>query len=168
MEKQFENAAQEKRAAFFLMVQNPLKFRLYLFTKLPAAFFSGLRVVEASPDAAGVAVPFKRFTKNPFRSTYFACLSMAAELSTGLLAMANVYRRKPAVSMLITAMEAHFMKKATGRTTFTCEEGQKIEQTIDAALASGQGQELRVQSIGKNEKGEVVAVFWFTWSFKTK
>ena len=168
MEKQFIDAARERRAAFFLLANHPLKFRLYLLTKLPAAFFSGLRVVKADAESCLVSVPYKHFTKNPFRSTYFACLSMAAELSTGLLAMATIYRRQPAVSMLITGMEAQFHKKATGLTTFSCVEGGRIKDAIEAALQSGEGQELKVCSTGKNEQGETVATFWFTWSFKRK
>jgi hypothetical protein len=93
---------------------------------------------------------------------------MAAELSTGLLAMANVYRRQPAVSMLITGMEAQFHKKAIGLTTFSCVEGEKIKQAVEAALQSGEGQQLKVCSTGINQRGEAVASFWFTWSFKRK
>jgi hypothetical protein len=45
----------------------------------------------------------------------FACLAMAAEMSTGVLAMAHVYKRKPAISMLVVKMEAEYFKKATGK-----------------------------------------------------
>jgi hypothetical protein len=168
MEKQLIDAAREKRAAFFLLANHPLKFRLYLLAKLPAAYFSGLRVVKADAENCLVSVPYKHFTRNPFRSTYFACLSMAAELSTGLLAMANVYRRQPAVSMLITGVEAQFHKKATGLTTFSCVEGAKIKEAVEAAIQSGEGQQLKVCSTGINGQGEAVASFWFTWSFKRK
>src|SRR6476646_11547024 len=99
--------------AFIDLVKHPVKFRMFLFSKLPAALFSGVRLKYVDEEKCEVVVPFKWFTRNPFRSTYFACLSMAAEMSTGLLAMANIYGRKPRVSMLITGMEARFHKKAT-------------------------------------------------------
>ena len=168
MGKETKNAATEKSAAFFSLVRHPLKLKVYLFKNLPAAFFSGVRVEKASGQSCLVSVPFKPFTKNPFRSTYFACLSMAAELSTGILVMAGTYGRKPSVSMLIIGMEARFHKKAVGKTWFTCADGDKIEQAIAAMIDTKTAQEVRTYSIGKNEAGERIAEFWFTWSFKIK
>ena len=55
---------------------------------------------------------------------------MAAEMSTGTLALSNVYKRIPPVSMLVTKMEAIYFKKATGTILFTCEEGKEIAQSI--------------------------------------
>jgi hypothetical protein len=99
-------------AAFIKTINHPFKFRLFLLTKLPSAYFAGVRVREASESRCVVTVPYKWFSRNPFRSTYFACLSMAAEMSTGALAMAHLYKRKPAVSMLVTKVESSYHKKA--------------------------------------------------------
>ena len=63
---------------FLELVQHPLKFRLFLLANLPSAFFSGVRVQSISDTTAVVTVPYKWFSKNPFKSTYFACLAMAA------------------------------------------------------------------------------------------
>ena len=68
---------------FLQLIKHPFKFKLYMLSKLPSAFFSGVRVVHADEYACAVKVPYKWFSQNPFRSTYFACLSMAAEMSTG-------------------------------------------------------------------------------------
>jgi hypothetical protein len=155
-------------SSFIKLTRHPLKFRLFLLSKLPAAYFSGVRVREISEERCVVTVPYKWFTRNPFRSTYFACLSMAAEMSTGTLAMAHLYKRKPAVSMLVTKVESSYHKKATGRTSFTCEDGSLLEKTIQQSIDSGQPQELRVRSVGKNETGELVAEFFVTWSFKAR
>lgn len=168
MEKIVSNAASHNTTAFFSFVNHPLKFKLYLFQNLPAALLSGVRVVQASDESCTVSVPYKHFTRNPFRSTYFACLSMAAELSTGLLVMANVYGRKPTVSMLITGMEGNFLKKAKDLTVFTCSNGEEIKNAVDTAIYTRQSQTVKANSIGKNRDGEVIAEFWFTWSFKTK
>jgi hypothetical protein len=168
MENEPQNAAAHPTTAFFSFANHPLKLRLYLLKNLPAAFFSGVKVVTANEAVCTVSVPYKRFTQNPFRSTYFACLSMAAELSTGLLAMAAVRGRKPSVSMLITGMEARFHKKAKDLTFFTCSDGAMISEAVSTALATGKGQEIKMHSTGKNSAGEVVAEFWFTWSFKRR
>ncbi len=153
---------------FLSLVNSPLKFRLFLLSRLPSAFFCGVRVRAADEEKCVVTVPFKWISQNPFRSTYFACLSMAAEMSTGVLAMAHIYKRSPSVSMLVLKVEGNFQKKAVGRTTFTCEEGTLIRQTIEEAISSKEGKIISARSTGRNETGEVVAEFSITWSFKVK
>src|SRR5687768_9353606 len=113
---------------FIRRLQHPVKFRLYLLYKLPAAFFSGVRIREIDEQHCVVTVPYKWFSQNPFRSTYFACLAMAAEMSTGSLAMVNVAGRK--VSMLVVKFEAAYFKKATSRTRFLCNDGPLLASTI--------------------------------------
>jgi hypothetical protein len=93
---------------------------------------------------------------------------MAAEMSTGALSMAHLYKRKPPVSMLVTKLVAEYHKKATGRTVFTCGDGDELNATIAKAIATGEGQSFTAQSTGRNEAGDVVAVFCITWSFKAK
>jgi hypothetical protein len=146
----------------------PLKFRLFLLARLPSAFFSGVRVREADTQHCVVTIRYKWFTRNPFRSIYFACLGMAGEMSTGVLAMSHIYRKKPPVSMLVVKSEANFHKKATGLISFTCNDGEAIAETIGRARATGEGQTVRAHSVGKNEAGDIVAEFFITWSFKTK
>lgn len=161
------NAAADS-AAFFRIINNPIKFRLFLLQKLPAAYFSGLRINKADENHCSVTIPFKWFTQNPFRSTYFACLSMAAEMSTGVLAMANIYKMKPGVSMLIVGNEGKFYKKAIGKTIFTCDDGAAIKSLINEAVRTGEAQMYTAKSSGYNEQNELVAEFFFTWSFKLK
>jgi hypothetical protein len=162
------NAADINSAAFFKLLKNPVKFRLFLLQKLPAAYFSGVRLKEAGVQSSTVTVPFKWFTKNPFRSTYFACLSMAAEMSTGILAMAHIYKRSPKVSMLVVSVEGKFYKKAVGVTRFVCDDGLLIRDTVGKAVDLFESQAVKAKSSGYNENGELVAEFWITWSFKSK
>ena len=147
---------------------NTWKFRFFLLTKLPVAFFSGLTIKELQTEKSVIAVPFKWFNKNPFKSMYFATQSMAAEMSTGLLALGQIYKRKPVVSMLVVGMQAKFHKKATDRTTFTCNDGTVIANAVEQAVITGKGQTLVCYSVGKNQAGETVSEFWITWSFKSK
>ena len=108
-------------------MKHPVKFRMFLLTKLPAAYLAGVCVREADEKRCLVTVPYKWLSQNPFRSTYFACLSMAAEMSTGALAMAQLYKLNPSVSMLVVKVESDYFKKATGRTSFVCEDGQLFD-----------------------------------------
>ena len=153
---------------FIQQLKNPVLFRLYLFYKLPAAFFSGVRVREIDEQHCVVTVPYKWFSQNPFRSTYFACLAMAAEMSTGSLAMAHVYKRKPPVSMLVVKFEANYFKKATGRTRFECRDGALLLNAIEKAIATREPQVCVTTSTGINEQGEKVAECLITWSFKSR
>jgi len=141
---------------------------MYLLFKLPAAFFSGIKVKGVNEEKCITSVPYKWLTQNPFRSTYFASLAMAAEMSTGAIALSNVYKRKPTISMLVTKMESTYFKKATDIIFFTCEQGKEIASIIDEAVETGEGKSIVAKSTGKNKMGEVVAEFLFTWSFKTK
>ena len=153
---------------FIKLMKHPVKFRMFLFSKLPSAFFAGVRLREINEERCVVTVPYKWFSQNPFRSTYFACLAMAAEMSTGSLAMAHLYKIDPPVSMLVIKLEADYHKKATGRTIFVCEDGQLIHQTIKEIIATGEARMVRARSTGKNKDGEIVAEFFISWSFKVK
>lgn len=155
-------------AAFFSAINHPIKFRLYLLKNLPGAFFSRLKIIEANHLQCAVSVSYRWATRNPFRSTYFACLCMAAELSTGVLAMAQVYGHKLPVSLLVTGLECRFYKKATGLTVFRCAEGYVMKEAVEKAIATGEGQAVKVLATGTNEKGEKIADCWLTWSFKVK
>jgi acyl-coenzyme A thioesterase PaaI-like protein len=162
------NSISSNVGAFIKLMKHPVKFRMFLFTKLPSAYFSGVRIREIDGKSCSVTVPYKWFSQNPFRSTYFACLAMAAEMSTGVLALAHLHKRTPAVSMLVVKLEANYFKKAVGRTKFTCEDGEQLKSTIEKAIATGEGQVFRAKSVGTNEQGELVAEFFITWSFKAK
>ena len=153
---------------FARQMTSPLKFRMFLLSKLPSAYFSGVRVKSLDENKCEVVVPFKWFSQNPFRSTYFACLSMAAEMSTGALALGHLYNRKPAVSMLVVKTEGEYFKKATDKTTFVCEEGSEIKRMIEEAVATGEARTVRAKTVGKNLAGDLVAEFYITWSFKEK
>jgi len=155
-------------ASFIRLMKHPVKFRAFLFMKLPSAFFAGVRLKDINEQRAEVTVPYKWFSQNPFRSTYFACLAMAAEMSTGSLAMAYLYKREPAVSMLVVGLEASYFKKAVSRTIFICEDGTAFLKAIEEAIATGEPRAVKAKSTGRNRDGEIIAEFFITWSFKRR
>ena len=158
----------EQRNNFIKLAKHPVKFRMFLFLNLPSALFSGIKITLLSPDKSEVIVPYKWFTKNPFRSTYFACLSMAAEMSTGILIMQHIYKRVPKCSILVQDCKGVFVKKAIGVTTFTCLSGREIELAIEEAYLTNQAKIVKIPSIGYDKYGEVVANFEINWSIKVK
>jgi hypothetical protein len=141
--------------------------QVFYFTKAISGLL-GLSIAHFDEESCGVRVKYSWFSQNPFRSIYFAVESMAAEMSCGMLAFGQVYKRQPAVSMLVEKVEAVFVKKATGVIIFTCADGAAFEQAVKDALENKEGSKLLSTSVGKNEAGQVVAEFHFTWTFKAK
>lgn len=154
--------------SFRKQISNPLKFRLFLLQRLPAAFFCGLKITDLNQDAATISVRYSWFSQNPFRSMYFAVQAMAAEMSTGILGFAQIYQRKPPVSMLVLKVEGDFLKKATGLIKFHCSDGHSILSAIEQTIANGEPQTVRCKSEGTNEQNELVATFYITWTFKSR
>lgn len=93
---------------------------------------------------------------------------MAAELSTGMLGQAHIYKSHPAISMLVLKLEAQYFKKATEKIYFTCNSGDAIKAAIEKSKAIGEGQSVTCISTGKNKAGELISEFKITWSFKAK
>ncbi len=93
---------------------------------------------------------------------------MAAEISTGILCMGCIYKLTPPISMLIVKSEGLFYKKAIGRIFFTCSDGIAVNNAAEAAVVANEAKMVTCHSIGRNDKGEMVAEFYFTWSLKPK
>jgi len=144
------------------------KLRLFLLFKLPAAFFTGVRVKSIDENVAVVGVRHRWINQNPFNSIYFAVLAMAAELATGVLVLKKILATGTSISSLVTKQKAEFTKKARGHIRFTCDNGKIIDERIKAAITSGEGQVFALQSIGVDEQGDKVASFIFEWSIKVK
>jgi len=147
---------------------NPIKFKLLMLVKLPAAFFSGAGIRSLDESSCTTFISFKWQNQNPFKSIYFACLAMTAELSTGAIALMYTYDKKPTISMLVLNMTAEFSKKAVGKIHFICQDGRAIKEAIDRAAETKEGQTIKVQSVGFDESKQKVATFYFTWTFKSK
>lgn len=82
--------------------------------------------------------------------------------------MMHVYKTKPDVSMLLTNINANYFKKVIGTAIFTCEDGHAIRDVIEEGRAQAEARQVTVKSTGTDHQGNVVAEFFFTWSFKTK
>ncbi|MFN0201169.1 MAG: DUF4442 domain-containing protein [Bacteroidia bacterium] len=154
--------------AFLKQIQNGWGFNFFMWKQLPAAFWAGVRLVSADENKAVVKVPYKRMSQNPFGSTYFACLAMAAEMSTGVLALAAIQGANPSMSMLVSEVNGQFSKKATQITYFTCEDGEKVFAAVAEAISTGKAVQVDTLSIGRDAQGEEIARFRIIWSFKQR
>ena len=159
------NAKAEKQRKQFL---NYFLFNLFLLIKLPAAFFCGLNIKKLDVDNCEVTLPYGWRSQNPFQSIYFAAQAMAAEMSTGVLALLAIENCNTNMGMLVVKVEGGFSKKADKLTTFTCTEGAKIFAAIDQAIATKEKVSVTIESVGTMPDGTEVSRFLITWSFKIK
>lgn len=150
------------------MPLKPGKINTFLLFKLPAAYFTGVRVKSISTSACVTTVKHKWINQNPFKSMFWAVQGMAAELSTGALVMSCIKESGQPVSMLVANNKAQFSKKAKGRINFTCQDGIAIKEAIDRAVATGEGQTCWMHAEGVDAAGDVVSQFDFEWTVKVK
>jgi hypothetical protein len=147
---------------------SPSQLNLYLLFKLPAAFFTGVRAKYIDNERCVVSVKHRWINQNPFRSMFWAVQGMAAELTTGALVMQKIKSSETKISMLVATNNATFTKKATGKITFTCKEGAKVDTAIKKAIETGEGQTVWLKANGMNEDQVEVSSFNFQWTLKVK
>lgn len=149
-------------------VLSPWGFRLYLWRQLPLAAFAGLRLRSLDEGGCTVILPGGWRTQNPFRSTYFAAQSMAAEMSTGAPAMVLLGGSDAKIAMLVTEVRGRFTRKVSGESQFTFREIGEMASSIERAAQTGEPATLSARSIGKNAAGDIASEFEVTWSFKRR
>ncbi|MBI3272725.1 MAG: DUF4442 domain-containing protein [Planctomycetes bacterium] len=144
------------------------RLAVVFLTRLPMGLFAGLRVRELTDELCRVTVRYRWRNRNPFGSTYWAVLGMAAELASGALVIQYTNDRKPSIATLVTGVSARFLKKAVGETTFLCDAGRLIASEIEQAIATGQPREFVTEARGVAADGQPVAEFSITWSVKVR
>lgn len=150
------------------MALTPRKINTFTFFKLPSAWWCGVRLKYIDDQKAITTVKHKWMNQNPFKSMFWAVQGMAAELSTGALVMNEIQKSGKKVSMLVANNKATFTKKATGRITFTCEDGELIADAIQKTVEKGEGQTCWMKSVGVNSEGVEVSTFHFEWTVRVK
>lgn len=147
---------------------SPRKLNFFLMLKLPAAYFTGVRTTYLDENKCTVRVKHRWVNQNPFKSMFWAVQGMAAELTTGALMMIKIRKSGKRISMLVANNNASFVKKATGKITFECHEGHLIDEAIDKAISTGEGQTIWLHANGVDEAGDEVSSFNFEWTIKAK
>ena len=158
----------ENKKLFQQKLLNPIFFKLFLILRLPLAFLAGVKLKCLNDTKSTVQLKYNCLNKNPFKSIYFAALSMAGELASGILAASFIYNSKPAISMLVLGVNIEFSKKAVGLIDFSCKQGKEIQDCINKSVKTKEGQSIIVTTTATDEQGDTVAIFNITWSFKAK
>ncbi len=144
------------------------KVGLFFSYKMPLALFAGLRITRLDAQQCTVTVPHGWRSTNPFKSTYFAAQSMAAELSTGAMLLAELDALPLKTGMLVKHLSADFGKRAIDIAAFTCTEGAKITAAVEEAVQTGAPVLVDLESVGVMPDGTEVSRFKFTWSVIAK
>jgi len=158
----------ETQKKFCNKMSNWFLFKAYAVQKLPLAFLTGFKIVELDESKCVTRVKYSYLNKNPFRSTFWAVLGMAAELSTGAYAILATKGKGESIAVILVDTHAKFVKKATGVTTFTCSNWFEFDKAADRAIETGEPQTATGRAIGSNSDGETIALFEFAWSFKIR
>lgn len=156
------------REKFRNYFKNPFIFKLLMLYELPMAFVAGIKVKRVDDEVCEISVKHRWLNQNPFKSMYFAVQSMAAEMSTGLPLVIETRFSKPSVSTLVLKNKASFSKKAVGLITFRCDQVQTLIQSVKKAQETAEAVTVDLTSVGRDEQGDVVAEFVFTWTLKVK
>ena len=144
------------------------QLHLFLFLKIPVSWIAGVRLDKMDDEQCITKVKHGWLNQNPFNSMFWAVQGMAAEFSTGFLCAEKIRKSEKKISMLVVQNQAVFTKKAVGKIKFFCNQGKELDTVLQKAIETGEGQTFTMFSEGKDEKGDTVSKFQFTWSFKVK
>ena len=146
-------------------IMSPIRFFLWTFWKFPASRFSGLRIDKLDSESCIVSIPGGWRSQNPFNSMYWAVQGMGAELSTGGYPLALVKSMPEKTRTLVAGQSANFTKKARGRITFTCEDGNLARSAIEESIETGNPVNVDLTSTGRDSSGDIVSEWVFKWNF---
>ena len=145
----------------------PSKINRWMLLNLPAAWLSGVRLTLINENKCEVKVKFKWINQNPYRSMFWAVQGMAAELTTGMLLTKSIQDSNADISMLLVSNKYIFHKKAVGKITFTCSEGEIAKQLINSTI-NDITSKAWLKAKGHDEEGDLVSEFEFEWSCKKR
>ena len=149
------------------MKYTPNKINRWMLFKLPAAWLTGVRLSLIDKDKCEVKVRFKWINQNPYRSMFWAVQAMAAELTTGMLLTKSIQDSNSDISILLVCNKSSFYKKAVGKITFVCDEGEIAKQLINSTIKNTTSKAW-FKAKGYDEAGDQVSEFDFEWSCKKR
>ena len=158
----------QKQIKFRDNLSSSFKQRLYYFKNLPMALISGIKVTRLDEEKSIAEVPYRWQNRNPFKSMYFAVISMAAEMSTGAPALLALEGSDADIVLIVVDLKAEFVKKATTKITFVCEDYALFSQALAQLKQVGDTISVTAKTIGRDTNGDEIARFEFTWSFKLR
>lgn len=121
-----------------------LFLRMFGAAKIPMLGFVSPRVVRLDPRTVIVRIPLNWRTRNHLGSMYFGVLAAGADTAGGFLAVDHIRRSGARIDLVFKDFKAQFLRRATGDVDFRCDFGPQIAALVDAAVTTGERQELVV------------------------
>lgn len=140
------------------------------FAKIPMIFFVSPRMVDITNDRCEIKIPLIRRNKNHLGSMYFGVLCAGADIAGGLLAMNLIREKGNQVNLVFKDFKAEFLKRPTADVHFVSEDGAKVRELVDRAIATGERVQETVIITAHCPKLDLepVAKFELTLSLKKK
>lgn len=160
------------------MIKNIIKhlsptwqMRMFGLMRVPVIGFVLPSVVSVNRDKSVIKIASGWRTSNHVGSMYLGTLCVGADLAAGILTMHHLQRTfgdkdDVASSLVFKDLEANFLKRAEGDILFTCNDGEKIEQSLLIMPPGGVRTNLPVEVVATNPVGDKVAEFKLTLSLK--
>lgn len=143
-------------------------FQGLLWTRMPLLAMIKPKVSHLDSERCEVKLPFRFRNRNIFGTMYFAATLMAAELTTGGLVLFHQAAQLEKVRFIVKGIDAEFVKPARTTVTFSCTQGEEVEEAFREALLSGQSVERELIAEGRRDDGEVVARVRVRWWWKAR
>ena len=153
------------------MIKATWSLRLFAWTRIPLIAILRPTLLAADAKQCVVKIPLGWLTRNHLGSLYFGALCIGADLAGGLIVMNLIRARRSTVAFLFKDFHAEFHKRAEGAAVFTCHDGEKLQDLLDRAEASGEREEDVVEVVATvpDKLGdEPVATFQLTISMKKR
>jgi hypothetical protein len=154
------------------MKRETLWVRAWALRNVFLLWFVKPSIVALNDDRCEVVVPLNwRTRRRDIHAMYLGVLVMGADVAGGLIAFNLITRSKRNVSFLFKDVKGEFLKRAEDAVHFACEDGAKIRDLVDRALASGEREEATVQvtaTVPTKLGSEPVARFALTLSVKRR
>ncbi len=147
---------------------NKETFDQVLKTQIPIAWIAGVRFESYAQNVFKTSVELDFLNQNPFGSMFWAVEGMAAEFAGGMMLVSKIQATGKSIASLVIKNEVTFNKKAVGKIIFTCNDGQLIDEKIQKAIETSEPAVMQLTSTGRDEAGDEVAKFVFTWSIKVR
>jgi len=145
--------------------------RGFSLLRVPLLFSVRPTVIELNDERAVVRIKLSRWTRNHWGSMYFGTLAIGADCAVGMTAVHHI-RSLGAhdVQLLFKDFQASFLKRPDDHVLFICDEGLRAKELVQAAMNSGERQNLTLKARAVLEKKpeEPVAEFALTLSLKRK
>ncbi len=161
----------------WLFAKLPLRVRANLFlyffgiAKVPMIFYVRPRLLHLNEESVALRIPLRRRTRNHLRAMYFGVLCVGADCAGGLIAVWLIQQAKARVDFVFKSCQAEFLKRAEGDTVFTCNDGVRIREAVQQAIATGDRVNIPVEilaTVPSKLGQEPVAKFALTLSVKRR